>query len=65
MTPTLETKLAQILDHVDRMQPGNGAMAQSQDSLGMRYALLDREVAAWLDQHRARGIPLGTILHKG
>lgn len=63
MTPTLETKLARIVDHLERQELGSGANKALRDDLGMHYALTDREVSDWLDKHRATGIPLGAILH--
>lgn len=62
MSPTLETKLAQLVSHIERQHNGVGAHKIQQDSVGVRYLLNDAEVAGWLDKHRASGLPTGPFL---
>ena len=62
MTPSLETKLARLIDHFERLEMGPGTLRHN-DAMGVRHEFNDREVAEWLTKQRAKGIPLGAILH--
>lgn len=64
MSPSLETKLAQIVGHVERLALGVGALIPSVDKVGLRHLLNDAEVSAWLDSQRRAGIPTGPFINQ-
>lgn len=64
MTPTLEAKLAQIVNYLEERKLGSGAHARTADSVGLKHLLNDAEVMNWLDAKRKEGIGNGPFLNR-
>ncbi len=65
ITPSLEQKLAKIVDYIERQQYSNGERRPVCDVVGLCHLLDEPDVADWLDKHRKAGIPPGPILKRG
>ncbi len=55
MTPSLEKKLAIILDNLEG-EVRSGALHRKQDIQGIDYLLMDPEVTQWMDDLNRRGV---------
>ncbi len=61
MTPSLEAKLAKIIEHIDQLGRSGACGRTKLDQRELERAVQDAEVSAWLRTHVGRGI----LVHGG